>query len=125
MDAAIAIASAESRFRERRYAEALDLLDAAVGAGARDAALHSNRCLVLQRLGRTGDAVAAGRQAVALQPAMPAAHANLAGALRMANRFDEALAALDAALRIDASFADAHAQRGLVLQQLGQPKDAI
>ena len=125
MDADTAIAGAESRFHERHYAEALDLLDAALGAGERDARLHSNRCLVLQRLGRTSDAVAAGREAVALQPSMPAAHANLAGALRMANRFDEALAALDAALRIDAGFADAHAQRGLVRQQLGHPKDAI
>lgn len=105
--------------------EALDPLDAAVAAGFRDAALQSNRCLVLQRLGRIGEAVDAGRDAVSLAPAMPAALSNLAGALRIAGDIDSAFGAADAALRADPSFADAHAQRALLLQHVGQLKDAI
>jgi protein O-GlcNAc transferase len=125
MDASTAITSAETRFRRREFAQALDILDAARRAGARDATLESNRCLVLQRLGRMGDAIDAGRSAVALHPSMAAARSNLAGALSAARRFDEALAELDAALRLDPGFADAYAQRGLVLQNLGHMKDAI
>ncbi len=120
-----AMAASERCFHEGRLAEALDPLDAAVAAGFKDAALQSNRCLVLQRLGRIGDALDAGRAAVALDPRMPAALANLAGALRMAGDIDSAFGAVDAALRLDPSFADAHAQRALLLQHVGQLKDAI
>ena len=124
MDASLAIAEAEACYHRRQFADALGLLDRALRAG-RSAPLQSNRCLVLQRLGRVNEAIDAGRDAVALQPASAAAHANLAGALRMARRYDEALAALEAASRADPAFADAHAQRGLVLQEVGRLKDAI
>jgi predicted O-linked N-acetylglucosamine transferase (SPINDLY family) len=125
MDAHIAITQAELRFRQRDYLDALGILDGALGRDARDAALHTNRCLVLQRLGRVGEAIDAGRRATSMQPSLPAAHANLGGALRLAHQYDEALAALNAALRLDPSFADAHASLGLVLQQLGQLKEAV
>jgi len=120
-----AIAASERCFHDGRFVEALDALDHAVAAGFRDAALQSNRCLVLQRLGRIGEALDAGRSAVSIAPAMPAALSNLAGALRMAGDVDSAFGAADAALRADPSFADGHAQRALLLQQVGQLKDAI
>jgi predicted O-linked N-acetylglucosamine transferase (SPINDLY family) len=125
MDLATALANAESCFRRRDFLDALRNLDAALDAAPREPALHVNRCLVLQRLGRVADAIDAGRHAVELRPSMAIAHKNLAGALRLANRFAEALAALDMALRLDPRFADAHADRGLVLQQLGRVKEAI
>lgn len=125
IDPAVAATTSAERFRAGDFMAALELLDAALTASARDAALHCNRCLVLQRLGRVNEAIDAGRRAAALAPAMPAAHANLGGALRLARQFDEALASLDRALHLDPAFADAYAQRGLILQELGQPTEAI
>jgi len=57
--------------------------------------------VLLDREGRTGEAIGELREAVRLDPGSAAAHAGLGVALARAGRFDEAIAQLSEALRID------------------------
>lgn len=63
-------------------------------------------------------------RAAAADPGQPALHFNLAAACRAAGDPQAALAALDSALAIDPYFVQAIFQKGVLLEEVGQPRDA-
>jgi hypothetical protein len=78
------------------------------------------RGLGLHNAGRFADAAAAYRSALALDPALPAAHELLGRALASAGDYSGALAALDAAIRENPGSVQAHCTRALALLALGE-----
>lgn len=63
--------------------------------------------------------------AVRAFPVMVAAHSNLALVDLRQRNYEEALARLDQAIEVDASFPDAHFQRGVALEGLDRPEAAM
>ena len=72
-------------------------------------------------LGEFKDAIKHLRRAVSLAPAHAAAHNTLSMALRETGRVDDALASSNDAIASDQNFAEAHANRGDILQDLQRP----
>ena len=64
------------------------------------------------------------RQALALNPQVAAAHANLGNGLRELGQLEAALASYAQAVALHADYAEAHLHRGHVLRQLGRPAEA-
>ena len=88
------------------------------------AAGHNSLGFVLDRLGRTDEAVAEFRQAVRLQPAYRQAQLNLGAALARARRLDEAAAAWTLALEHLPPDAELRYNLGVVLAESGQKEKA-
>lgn len=110
-------ASGDAAGAERAYRRALQ--------HAPTAQAHYNLALLLQEHGRTEEAIAGYRAALALVPAFAAAHNNLANALKQRGRIDEALAHYAEAVRHDPSLADAASNYGAALRELGRLDAAI
>jgi tetratricopeptide (TPR) repeat protein len=87
------------------------------------AALHLLGVLHNQQ-GQHARAVEEISRAVALQPNVPAFHANLAEAYRSLGQFERAAGACRTALRLWPDYPEAHCNLGLALQGLGRPADA-
>jgi tetratricopeptide (TPR) repeat protein len=81
--------------------------------------------VLLEREGRTGEAVAQFEKAAELKPDFAAARANLGAALEKLGRLDEALMQLRKALETDARYAPAHYVLGLVLSRRGDAEGAV
>lgn len=79
--------------------------------------------LLSQQMGR-GDALDLLRRSVAANPDSADFHSNLAIALGQLGRTDEAVAALDTAIRLRPDHAEAHNNRGVALDKLGRTDDA-
>lgn len=82
------------------------------------------RALALRRSGELPEAIAAYRQALALEPASPALRVNLALALRASGDLAAAAATCREALRLCPHDADAWNVLGLLLQEQEQPQPA-
>jgi hypothetical protein len=79
----------------------------------------------LQAGGRAAEAVAAYARVMEADARLPAAWANLSKALLDTRQLDSALQAADIAVEVDPGFARGHAQRGVVLRELGRVADAL
>ena len=77
------------------------------------------------RGGRLEAAISGYRQVLRLHPAFPAAHNNLAAALRAARRPDEAAASYRRALELRPDYATAHANLAATLAGLGHRQDGL
>ena len=108
-------------------AEALPLYDRCLARGAADQALviHTNRGVVLTRLGRMDEALAAFQRAVEVDPASALPATNLAQALGNLERWEESLAAADRALLIEPKGLKALRVRAIALAMLGRLEDAV
>ncbi|WP_329188878.1 tetratricopeptide repeat protein [Actinacidiphila glaucinigra] len=98
-------------FARQRYARAVEECEAALLAEPERDFAARLRVRSLCGLGRLADAEAAARQGAGTAADDPEAHALLATVLFAAERTEEALAAVDRALRLDARSADAHVAR--------------
>jgi predicted O-linked N-acetylglucosamine transferase (SPINDLY family) len=76
-------------------------------------------------MGKMDEAVAAYRQAVALDPRNAGAYCNLGAALRDNGHFDEAIVICRQAIGLDPSCAEAHCNLGVALRDKGQLDEAI
>ena len=83
---------------EEKYGEALPYFEHALTVNPDDPVARANQAGCLLNLGRTADAEAAYRQAVALDPAAPEAVAHLARLLRERGDFAGAVEVIDGAL---------------------------
>jgi tetratricopeptide (TPR) repeat protein len=77
------------------------------------------------RAGRLQEAIAAYRQAIALDPGFPEAHGNLGIALKDQGQLDEAIAAYRKAIELRPNFAAAHSNLGNALKDKGLFDEAI
>jgi len=81
--------------------------------------------MALDRQGRTDEAIAQYRQALAIDPTFVDSYCNLGSDLARQGRVDEAITEYRAALRINPASADAHYNLGNALLQEGHADEAI
>jgi Tetratricopeptide repeat/Glycosyltransferase family 9 (heptosyltransferase) len=98
-------------FRRGQIAEACTLMERSIGLAPNVPLYARNICEVYRALGRNGEAVAAGRRAVALAPDDLYALLNLAMAHYERQEIAEALAYIEHALTIAPELPNAHFQR--------------
>lgn len=84
----------------------------------------NDQAIQLHSAGRTPEAIALLRQALALSPDQAMLHNNLGELLRLSGQTDAALPHLDQAIALQPSYADAYSNRGNLLRQLGKPAEA-
>jgi len=113
------------RGRQRRLAEALELLDQVTFRGRAPAQVWSNRGYVLYLQGQYEEAIASCEHALALAPKAVDAINHRANAQLALGRVGEALAGYEQALSIRADFAPAHSNRGLALHRLERSEEAL
>ena len=119
------LAQAVALHRQGHLAEAEALYrDIARQDPAHFDALHLAGVVALQTH-RTEDGVALIRQAIALNPRVAEAHANLGNGLRELRRFDEALACFEHAIALRPESAGSHRDRATTLQNLGRYAEAL
>jgi tetratricopeptide (TPR) repeat protein len=94
-------------------------------APARGAVIESDASALLASAGRHADALARCDRALAIDPALPAAHYNRGNALRALARPAEAAAAYERALALDPGLASAHGNLAAVLVELDRPAEAL
>jgi DNA-binding winged helix-turn-helix (wHTH) protein/tetratricopeptide (TPR) repeat protein/TolB-like protein len=104
--------------------EALAPFDRAASLDPLHFIVHVRRCLVLQNLGRYDDARSACERAMEIEPDLPNGHWTL-GLLDLARGdYDGALRGYGAALARAPTRSDLHAQRGVLLLDLGRVAEA-
>ncbi len=86
---------------------------------------HNNWGLALDKAGRTEEAIAHYRQALALKPDYPEAHNNWGLALNKTGRGEEAIEHFQRALDIKPDYYNAHNNWGIVLDKMGRFREAI
>jgi tetratricopeptide (TPR) repeat protein len=99
--------------------------DRAISLRPRDAALFSNRGVVLKDMKRFDEALASFDRALAIEPRMAAAHNNRGNTFRALERWDEALESYGRGLAIRPNDARTIHNRGVVLYRLGRYDDAL
>ena len=109
------------------HEQALAAIDRAIELKPSEAGYWNNRGVFLKPLGapKTDERIAAYQKATALNPRFKEAYSNLADALTSARRFDEARAALDAALGLDPDYVGARINEINLMKALGQKKEAL
>jgi predicted O-linked N-acetylglucosamine transferase (SPINDLY family) len=111
--------------KQQQWGRALQEFDQAARLAPRQALYHVNRARALKALGRLDDAVAAAREALAIDPASPLACRMAAECLTLLHRHAEAVACF-AALPADAARDhDFHASHGNTLFLAGRQREAI
>jgi tetratricopeptide (TPR) repeat protein len=80
--------------------------------------------IILGQTGRITEALVAIQKAVALTPADPEVHYNLALALQKLDRLQEAEASYRQAIALKSNYAEAHNNLGTTLQELGRLEEA-
>ncbi len=85
----------------------------------------NNLASALAALGRQEEAAAAFANALQMAPDNPMILCNYGHALALSGRLSEARTALEAAVRIQPHYADAHFNLAVLLDQLGQPVNAL
>ena len=88
-------------------------------------ALHDGVALLHAEIGNVAGVAAHFAEARRLNPQSPASHYNHGMALLMLRRGDDAAAAFEAAIALDAAYARAHDGLGLVRQAQGRIDDAL
>lgn len=114
--------------RAGRAPEALREFELALKSDPEFAEAHRGRALVLDHaFGRAGEAEAAYRRALALRPSYPDVQNDLGQLLARAGRYEEALAAFDAALA-DTDYREpfvARCNKGQALHRMGRRGEGI
>jgi tetratricopeptide (TPR) repeat protein len=81
--------------------------------------------VILKNVGRSADALAPMKKAVALAPGDPEAHSNLGSILGDLGRFDEAEASFRRALKLNPDSAETCFHLGIALNYLGRSEEAL
>ena len=105
--------------------KAIASYDRAISLRPNDAALFSNRGVVLKDMKRFDEALASFDRALAIEPRFAAAHVNRGNALRALERWDQALVSYGRALAIRPNDARTIHNRGVALYRLGRYDDAL
>jgi Flp pilus assembly protein TadD len=111
--------------QQGRYAEALDLIGAALEINPNAAEALTNYGNILKILGRFEEALASYNRALAIKPGDPVMLYNRGMALWDLKRFEEALESYDQALTFKPDYADALNNRGFVLRELNRLDEAL
>jgi tetratricopeptide (TPR) repeat protein len=105
--------------------KAIASYDRAISLRPNDAALFSNRGVVLKDMRRFDEALASFDRALAIEPRMAAAHSNRGNAYRALERYDEALESYGRALAIRPNDPRTIHNRGVALHRSGRFDEAL
>jgi tetratricopeptide (TPR) repeat protein len=105
--------------------KAIASYDRAIALRPNDAALFSNRGVVLKDLKRFDEALASFDRALAIEPRFAAAHVNRGNAFRALERWDEALESYGRGLAIRPNDPRTMHNRGVALYRSGRYDDAL
>ena len=111
--------------RQRRFAEAIPLLEAAVSKTPQFAAAHYNLAIALKEESQGGRSIVALQEALRWHPDFPEAHHLLSTNLSEHGRMMEALAAAEAAVRLRPQAGEYRTNLGVLLWRAGRPTDAL
>ncbi len=106
-------------------AEAARHMQRAMELEPRDTAIMGTAATLLAFLGRQDEAVVLNEYVVSRNPVDAVSHMNLGVHYLRANRFDDALGAIQTALRLSPEYNGAHYRIGLALLFKGEPKAAL
>jgi serine/threonine protein kinase len=87
--------------------------------------LYDNLCVDLIRLGKLTEALAACREAIAVDPDLANSHHNLGVILKRTGQLDEAIAEYRKALELKLDVAELHCSLGEALEERGEFADAL
>lgn len=117
---------AKALLRAGRTADAERAFKALAAQHSNLGGVHANLGLIARNAGRLDEAIAAGEAAVKASPRQPAFHNQLGLSYRMKGRFADARGAYERAIALDASYADAHLNLGILLDlYLGHNAEAL
>src|SRR5262249_16835357 len=119
------VALAQAYVRTNQTAKAEPLVAAALTAAPKDVDLRLFYAKLLRDERKFPQAAAQFQTAAQAKPDMPEAWTELGGVLGMMEQYPPALAALDRVHALNAETAGHYFLRGMVLDRLHQPKDAI
>ncbi|MFA5374779.1 MAG: tetratricopeptide repeat protein [Dehalococcoidia bacterium] len=130
------IEKAYSYNERNKFEDVLRETDAAIKIDPSIAEAYNLRGMALEELGQTPEAMESYRHAIELDQDFHEAKNNLsdlearthleqAYSLKEEHKFEDVLRECDAAIEIDPSRAEAHNLRGVALEELGRPKDAL
>ena len=102
----------EAHLKDKRWAEALALVERRLRDKPDDVELQMQAGALLATLNRSNEALAVFRRVAERHPDQPAAHNNMAVILAASGRYDEAREALEKALRTHPAYATAHENLG-------------
>jgi len=108
-------ADVERELRQTRFEQVLDLTQKALAERPRDPQMRFWRAVALDKLGRASDALQAYQSLTQDHPELPEPHNNLGVLLMRRGQIDEAQAAFQMALRMDAGYTEALENMGDVL----------
>jgi tetratricopeptide (TPR) repeat protein len=113
------------KMEQRKFSEALKLMNRAVKGSPRFADAHFVSGSILNQLGRPTEAMAAYQRAIAINPNHVHALNDLGNTLRLLNRAQEAIVAYDRAIALAPDSAVVHNNKGVALAECRQFAKAI
>src|SRR5262249_5256316 len=102
-------------YRSGHFAAAAELVGEAIARGRRNASWRADMGLILQALGRIGDAAAYYQEALRLRPDFAEAHASMGHVLTQLGRLDDAVRHCREAVRLRPDFPAGHNNLGNAL----------
>jgi predicted O-linked N-acetylglucosamine transferase (SPINDLY family) len=111
--------------QHKQYDQAAELIGKSISLVPNVSEAHGNLGVALEGLGRTSDAIASFRRALAMKPGNPIGHFKLASALHNAGQSQLAIAEFQKAISLRPDFADAHVNLGNTYNSIGQFAEAI
>ncbi|MDQ8201952.1 tetratricopeptide repeat protein [Pelagicoccus sp. SDUM812003] len=117
------LAKAISLEHEGKPDAALKIYEEAIGSGAEEVLLHSNRGLLLDRMGKVELALADFRKANLISPNFRD-HYNAGNMLMKLDRFEDALSEFEASLSYRNDYPDCWANKGIAHHALSQLEEA-
>ena len=111
--------------QKNEYNAAIAKWNEALALSPDDAKAHSNLGVLLETVGRTGDAMAQYRKAMESEPDYPDGYTNLGIALARAGKLDDAIPYLQKAAQLSPWDAKAHSNLGAALAERGRTGEAI
>ncbi|MGA2272600.1 MAG: tetratricopeptide repeat protein [Bryobacteraceae bacterium] len=111
--------------QKNEYEAAIAKWNEALALSPDDAKANSNLGVLLETVGRTGEAMAHYRKAVQSEPDYPDGYTNLGIALARTGKLDDAISYLEKAAQLSPWDAKAHSNLGAALAERGRTGDAI
>jgi tetratricopeptide (TPR) repeat protein len=111
--------------QKNEYEAAIAKWNEALALSPADAKANSNLGVLLETVGRSGEAMAHYRKAVESEPDYPDGYTNLGIALARAGKLDDAIPYLEKAAQLSPWDAKVHSNLGAALAERGRTDDAI
>ena len=111
-------------YQERKYKEALDLIDKSINLYSRNPAAYSNKGIVLIELNKNEEALNAFATAIELKPDYFEAYLNQGNVLIKIKKPDEALRSLKKAYELNSEFVETSFNLGNAYKILGEKSEA-